>query len=180
MNSDFRFKFNPLNISGAMSISVERKKDVRGILTRVWEENFVLNTFSISQASHVINPIMGTLRGLHYQLQPYAENKIIHCVQGKVYDVILDLRQDSTTYKKHIELEIGPDCLLQAVLVPAGCAHGYLTIEPNSSLIYFMDQTYLPESSRGVRWDDPKLSIAWPSKPTLISPQDLGWPSLIW
>jgi dTDP-4-dehydrorhamnose 3,5-epimerase len=180
LTSETRFKLNPLVILDAMGVSIESKQDERGILTRIWEENTKLRNFSIIQASHVLNPICGTLRGLHYQSHPYAENKMIQCVSGRVYDVILDLRKESLTYKKHVEIEIGPDCFYQGVLVPAGCAHGYMTLEPNSTLIYFMDQAYLPESSRGVNWNDPKLSVNWPNRPILISPQDLDWPGLDW
>ena len=108
----------------------------------------------------------------------YSENKVIQCVSGKVFDLILDLRKDSSTYKKHIEIEIGPECEYQGLFIPAGCAHGYLTLEPNSTLIYFMDKAYSPENSKGIRWNDSRLLINWPCQPTLVSQQDLQWPGL--
>ena len=94
------------------------------------------------------------------------------------FDLILDLRKDSSTYKKHIEIEIGPECEYQGLFIPAGCAHGYLTLEPNSTLIYFMDKVYSPDNSQGIRWNDSKLSINLPRKPNLVSQQDLQWPEL--
>jgi dTDP-4-dehydrorhamnose 3,5-epimerase len=163
-----------------MGITIDPKQDERGILSRIWEENSRVKNFRIIEASHVTNPVNRTLRGLHYQSRPYAENKIIQCVTGKVFDVILDLRSESKTYKKHLEVEIGPKSLFQGVFVPEGCAHGYMTLQSNSNLIYFMDQVYLPERSKGVNWEDPKLSVKWPNKPILISQQDLNWPRLDW
>ena len=92
--------------------------------------------------------------------------------------MILDLRKDSSTYKKLLEIEIGPECLYQGLFVPAGCAHGYLTLESDSTLIYFMDNVYSPKHSQGIRWNDSKLLINWPFEPILVSEQDLQWPGV--
>jgi dTDP-4-dehydrorhamnose 3,5-epimerase len=173
-----RMNFTSLEIQNSLAVTLGTKLDDRGSLTRIWEANSVLKAFKLDQASIVNNPVTGTLRGLHYQSEPYSENKFIQCVSGKVFDVILDLRKDSITYKKHIGIEIGFGCAYQGLFVPAGCAHGYLTLELNSTLIYFMDKAYSPENSKGVRWNDPKLLINWPRKPTLVSQQDLQWPGL--
>jgi dTDP-4-dehydrorhamnose 3,5-epimerase len=178
MDNEPRIKFTSLQILDSSALTLETILDNRGSLSRIWEENSVLKKFNLSQASIVNNPVMGTLRGLHYQSEPYSENKVIQCVSGKAFDVILDLRKDSSTYKKLLEIEIGPECLYQGLFVPAGCAHGYLTLESDSTLIYFMDNVYSPKHSQGIRWNDSKLLINWPFEPILVSEQDLQWPGV--
>ena len=122
---------------------------------------------------------MNSQKNLYKNLGKYhSETKIIQCIGGKVFDVIVDLRKESNTYFKHTSLEIGPSSEYQGLVVPSGCAHGYMTLEANSTLIYFMDNVYSAESSCGVLWDDPSLKIEWPSKPSVISKQDLEWPGL--
>ena len=176
--SKSRINFSPLQIKDSSAIMLKTVVDERGTLTRIWEDNSVLNEFKLRQASIVNNPKLGTLRGLHFQDEPYSESKVIQCVYGKVFDVIVDLRKNSTTYKKYLGIEIGPNCEYQGLFVPQGCAHGYLTLEPNSTLIYFMNNSYSPLHTLGIRWDDLTLDIKWPVKPTLISQQDLQWPGL--
>ena len=171
-------EFVSLEIEGAFGIIEEPHSDSRGSLTRVWDSNSFLVGFNLKQTSIVSNPVKGTLRGLHYQDEPFSENKVIECVSGKVFDVIVDLRIDSHTYGEHLEVTIGPYEEYLGLFVPAGCAHGYLTIEPNSSLLYFMDKEYSSAHSQGLPWNDPKLSINWPSTPALISERDSNWPPL--
>ena len=168
----------PLKIEGSFGLISQSISDTRGTLTRIWENNLISTKFSFEQVSIVANPTSFTLRGLHYQKFPYSETKIIQCTGGKVFDVIVDLRKESNTYGNHINLEIGPRSEYQGLVVPSGCAHGYMTLEANSTLIYFMDNVYSPENSCGVLWDDPSLKIEWPSKPVVISKQDLEWPGL--
>lgn len=170
--------FLPLGIEGAFGIIEESKVDSRGTLTRVWDCNTILGNFNLNQSSIVSNPIEGTLRGLHYQVEPFSENKVIECVSGKVFDVIVDLRSESLTYGTHLEIVLGPRELYLGVFVPAGCAHGYLTLEPNSTMIYFMDNAHSPNHARGLPWDDLFLSINWPIKPSVISTRDMKWPPL--
>lgn len=178
MSSESRIDFSPLQIKDSLAIMLKTVIDERGTLTRIWEENSVLNEFKLRQASIVNNLTSGTLRGLHFQDEPYSESKVIQCVYGKVFDVIVDLRKNSATYKKHLSIEIGPNCEYQGLFVPQGCAHGYLTLEHNSTLIYFMNNSYSPRHTLGIRWDDSTLDIKWPFKPTLVSQQDLKWPGL--
>ncbi len=178
MSSESRIDFSPLQIKDSLAIMLKTVIDERGTLTRIWEENSVLNEFKLRQASIVNNLTSGTLRGLHFQDEPYSESKVIQCVYGKVFDVIVDLRKNSATYKKHLGIEIGPKCEFQGLFVPQGCAHGYLTLEHNSTLIYFMNNSYSPRHTLGIRWDDSTLDIKWPFKPTLVSQQDLKWPGL--
>jgi len=176
MNIESRIDFSPLQIKDSSAIILKTFIDERGSLTRIWEENLVLDRFELRQASIVNNPTSGTLRGLHFQDEPYSETKVIQCVYGKVFDVIVDLRKNSATYKKYLGIEIGPNCEYQGLFVPQGCAHGYLTLEHNSTLIYFMDNSYSPLHTLGVRWDSSTLNIKWPFKPRVISQQDLQWP----
>ena len=169
--------FVSLEIDGAFGILEPTKSDDRGSLIRVWDVNTQLGEFELAQSSFVTNPKSGTLRGLHYQDEPYSENKVVLCVTGRVFDVILDLRVDSKTNGNYVAYEIGPDCEYLGLFVPKGCAHGYLTMEANSSLVYFMDRKFSPEHSRGLRWDSPKLVIPWPRLPNHISKTDLSWPN---
>ena len=178
METNRRMKFTSLEIQNCLAFTSDLLSDSRGSLTRIWEENSMPSAFETIEASIVSNPTVGTLRGLHFQSNPCAENKIIQCVAGKAFDVVLDIRKESDTYRKYIGVEIGPKCKFQGLFVPAGCAHGYLTLEPDTSLIYFMDSAYSPEESRGIRWDDPNWLISWPFKPSLVSQQDLEWPVL--
>lgn len=172
-------QFIPLEIDGVLGIIGDSHSDSRGTLTRVWESNPVFQDFALNQVSIVGNPTKGTLRGLHFQTDPFSETKIIECVSGKVFDVVVDLRKDSSTYGRHLDIELGPLEPYIGLLIPAGCAHGYLTLEPNSTLIYFMDKIYSVDHSDGLLWSDPKLSIKWPFKPVLISDRDTEWPLLI-
>jgi dTDP-4-dehydrorhamnose 3,5-epimerase len=129
--------------------------------------------------SVVKNPQINTLRGLHFQNKPFTESKIIQCIEGKVYDIIFDLRVESETYFQYLAIEIGPECKFQGVYVPAGCAHGYLTRTRNTSLIYLMDNSYSAIHASGIRWNDPKLQIEWPSQPEVISKKDENWPLIL-
>jgi dTDP-4-dehydrorhamnose 3,5-epimerase len=172
-------EFHPLEIEGVLGISSEPQSDARGHFSRIWDADSILNNFRISQASAVHNPIIGTLRGLHFQTNPYSENKVVACITGKVFDVVVDLRLDSLTYGRHLELILGPFEKYFGVIVPSGFAHGYLTLEPNSSLVYFMDKDYSAEHSAGIFWGDPKLSIKWPMQPKVVSSRDSNWPHLV-
>ena len=168
----------PLKIEGSFALASSSISDSRGTLTRIWEKNLTPNEFSFEQISVVDNPRSFTLRGLHYQKFPYSETKIIQCISGKVFDVILDLRKESNSYRKHITQEIGPSSEYQGLVVPSGCAHGYMTLEANSTLIYCMDNIYSVKNSYGVLWNDQNLKIEWPFMPTVISKQDSNWPEL--
>jgi dTDP-4-dehydrorhamnose 3,5-epimerase len=171
-------EFTQLGIHGALGISSESYFDTRGTLTRIWDRNTILNNFDLVQSSVVTNPRLGTLRGLHYQTEPFTENKVVECVSGKVFDVIFDLRKNSPTYGEHIGLEIGPSEAYLGLIVPAGCAHGYLTLLPNSTLVYFMDKEFSKANARGILWNDSFVGIKWPMNPEVISERDLSWPIL--
>lgn len=172
-------KFVPLEIEGVRGIVGQAQTDSRGHLIRVWDSNTILKDFELKQASVVTNPRERTLRGLHFQDSPFLENKVVQCISGKVFDVILDLRSDSKTYGQHLELMIGPFETYLGLIVPAGCAHGYLTLENNSTLVYFMDREYSANHSRGIRWNDPAFVFNWPLEPTLVSENDSNWADFI-
>ena len=171
-------KLVPLAIDGVFGIISQSSIDSRGSLTRVWDKNSPLVKFNLVQSSFVLNPQKNTLRGLHYQTYPYSENKVVQCVSGKVFDVIVDLREKSKTFREHMEVILGPKETYLGVLIPFGCAHGYLTLEENTSLLYFMDKEFFPESAQGLLWNDPLLAINWPTQPDLISDRDSKWQGL--
>lgn len=171
-------EFIPLEIEGAFGIIEEPQLDSRGSLTRIWDSNSLLGEFKINQSSIVTNPKLGTLRGIHFQSEPFSESKVIECVSGKVFDVIVDLRGGSSTYGRHLEVVIGPTETYLGLVVPSGCAHGYQTLDENSTLVYFMDREYSSENSHGINWNDPTLSINWPLVPSLVSERDSKWPPL--
>jgi len=167
-----------LDLDGVFGIHSSLSSDKRGSFLRVWETEHLNNHIELNQASVAINPKARTLRGLHYQTTPYAETKVIQCIAGSVFDVVVDLRKDSSTYGEHIAIKLGPNERYQGILVPRGFAHGYLTLEANSTLLYFMDQLYVPEFAKGIIWDDTSLRIAWPCEPEIISDRDQNLPTM--
>lgn len=121
----------------------------------------------------------GTIRGLHYQIPPYCETKLFRCAKGALYDVIIDLRKESPTYMKWLGTEMTAD-LSKALYIPEGLAHGYLTLENNTEVIYLASESYHPSSERGVRWNDPIFGIMWPETNSLvISEKDKKWPNYV-
>lgn len=172
-----RFVETPLQ--GAYLIEYDPKIDSRGSFCRLFcsqelaehgisESQFV--QVNVSQNSH-----RGTLRGLHYQAAPYLEAKIVSCLQGSAYDVIVDLRESSPTYLQHFGLKLSAEdpC---ALYIPKGFAHGFLSLEDNCHLLYFMSDYYKAGYERGYRYDDPTLGIQWPFTPLIISEKDLNLP----
>ena len=179
MSDDSGMMLTPLKLSGVYGVKLERKLDKRGFLTRLWDTKSFPVDFRIVQSSLVSNPQIGTLRGLHYQSKPFSESKLIQCVSGKIYDVLVDLRMHSDTYGQYFSVELGEDCDFQGIFVPKDIAHGYLTLEPHSSLLYFMDNFYSPSNFRGLNWRDNNLDIDWPFQPSLISERDMNLPMFI-
>lgn len=117
----------------------------------------------------------GTLRGLHYQEEPFSEVKLVRCISGAVFDIVVDLRPTSSTRGEHIAVQL--DAADNRVLyIPQGCAHGYMTLHENSQLEYMISAPYRPDSARGVLWSSPALAISWPSDPSVISQRDRNWP----
>jgi dTDP-4-dehydrorhamnose 3,5-epimerase len=172
-------RFTETPLSGAFIVEPEPRGDDRGFFTRLWcqhefAERGLKATFV--QCNGSFSPYIGTLRGLHYQAPPYEEVKLVRCVRGAVFDVIVDLRRDSTTYLQWFGLELSAENR-RMVYVPEGCAHGYLTIQENSEVVYPVSQFYQPEAERGVRWDDKMFGIDWPDTGVrVISNKDRAWP----
>jgi len=173
-------KLEPLKLEGAFRIRMDRRGDDRGYLERL----FCRETFAAlgledctNQTSHVITRRAGTLRGLHYQLQPHMETKLIWVYQGAIFDVLVDIRPASPTYGQWVgmELKAGDETLLYA---PKGMAHAYLTLTDEVGVVYHFDTPYSAEHAIGLRYDDPDVGVIWPSAPTVIAERDLQWPGL--
>jgi dTDP-4-dehydrorhamnose 3,5-epimerase len=152
--------------------------DERGLFTRT----FCKNEFSaigfdkeFVQFNHSFNRTKGTIRGMHYQSDPFSETKLIRCVEGSVYDVAVDLRKGSPTYLQYFGVELSK-VNMYSILIPEGCAHGFQTLEDNTALIYHHTAFYKPEAYGGVRFDDPAIGIAWPLPPVNITMKDQTYP----
>jgi len=170
--------FTPLALPGAMIVDLERFDDARGFFARAWcEREFAeagLNP-RLVQASISHNYRRGTLRGMHYQIAPDEEDKLVRCIQGAIWDVIIDLRPDSPTYLQHRGVELNA-ARGRALYVPKGFAHGFQSLTDESQLFYQMSQAYAAESARGLRWNDPRFAIDWPERPPILNPRDASYP----
>ena len=158
----------------------EKRSDDRGFFARTWcEEEFrargLVSRFVQSSVS--VNPLRGTLRGLHYQRPPHAEVKFLRCTRGAIFDVIVDLRPNSPTYRQWVAVELAAGSY-QLVYVPEGFAHGFQTLMPDAEVDYLISTPYAPAAATGLRYDDPLLAIDWPLAVTRISDKDLDWPLL--
>ena len=170
--------FTETSIAGVWLIEPERVADERGFFARTWDrDEFSLRGLDprLVQCSISFNHLRGTLRGLHYQAAPHEENKLVRCTSGALFDVALDLRPDSPTFKQWFGTELSADNRL-ALYVPQGCAHGFLTLAAATEVSYQITQFYAPEAARGVRWDDPAFGIAWPGEVEVISERDRTYP----
>jgi dTDP-4-dehydrorhamnose 3,5-epimerase len=171
--------FNETPISGAYLIEPKKIEDHRGYFTRIWCENELkqhgLKT-ELAQANAGFSRKKGTLRGLHFQADPNAEVKLVRCTRGAMFDVIVDLRPFSPSYKKWFGTELSEENSRQ-LYVPEGCAQGYITLMDDTEMCYQTSQFYRPESASGVRFDDPEFGIVWPVSATTISDQDGAWPN---
>jgi dTDP-4-dehydrorhamnose 3,5-epimerase len=170
--------FSELGIAGAFEITIEPHSDERGFFGRSWcQREFEEKGLSsrLSQCNVSFNRRQGTLRGMHYQDAPFPECKLVRCTKGAIYDVVVDLRADSATFRRHCAAILAPQ-KLNMMYVPEGCAHGFLTLEDDTEVFYQMSEFYVPELSRGFRWDDPSFAINWPSPIKVISDRDRGYP----
>jgi dTDP-4-dehydrorhamnose 3,5-epimerase len=171
--------FHETKLRGVFEIQIEPKPDERGFFARCWcQKEFESNNLNANlvQCSISFNARKGTLRGIHYSEPPYAESKVVRCTQGAVYDVVVDLRPDSPSFKDWIAVVLSAD-QRNMVYVPEGCGHGFLTLENEAEVFYQMSEFYHPESARGVRWDDQAFHIAWPGRVEVISERDQRYPN---
>ena len=170
--------FAETKLKGAFIVEVEKHADERGFFARTWcQEEFTTHGLNprLVQCSISFSRKGGTLRGMHYQSEPYGEAKLVRCTQGAVYDVIVDLRPDSATFKQWIAVELTAENH-RMLYVPAKFAHGFQTLEDNTEVSYQMSEFHAPESARGVRWDDPAFAIRWPEGPRILSERDKSYP----
>jgi dTDP-4-dehydrorhamnose 3,5-epimerase len=165
-------------LTGAFVIEAELIEDERGFFARTWcQREFEAHGLKVAWVQGNIsgNHRAGTLRGMHYQVAPHGEIKLVRCTSGSVYDVIVDLRPDSPTYLNHVGIELSSRNR-KMLYIPEGLAHGFQTLEDNTEVLYLMSGFYAPECARGVRWNDPILGIQWPSAVRIISARDQSFP----
>jgi dTDP-4-dehydrorhamnose 3,5-epimerase len=183
--------FTETKLKGALIIELQKLEDDRGFFARSWcQREFEAHGLNprLVQCNVSFNLKKGTLRGMHYQAAPYEEAKLVRCVRGSIYDVIIDIRPDSATYCQWIAVELAAPCSQSTVCcsqltahyrmlyVPEGFAHGFLTLEDNTEVFYQMSQFFAPEQSRGIRWNDQTFGIEWPLEVKVISDRDRSYP----
>jgi dTDP-4-dehydrorhamnose 3,5-epimerase len=171
--------FTETRLPGAYTIELEPIHDNRGFFSRVMcKREFDAHnlTTGFVQANITFSPEKGTLRGMHYQIRPHKEVKLVHCPRGAIYDIIVDMRPDSPTYLEWIAVELTAENR-KMIYIPGGFAHGYQTLVDNTEVFYQVAQFYAPKFERGFRWDDPAFQIEWPETSHLIlSEKDRAWP----
>lgn len=173
--------FNETPVQGAYVIELEKRGDDRGFFARAFcQKEFADHglTSEFVQVNNSLSAISGTLRGMHYQLPPAAETKLVRCIRGSLYDVVLDLREGSSTFGQSYGAELSAENRTM-MYVPKGCAHGFVTLSEDTEAFYFVDTFYAPDLERGVRWNDPAFSIHWPVDPALISDKDRKHPDFV-
>jgi len=170
--------FHETKLEGVFEIHLDPKRDERGFFARTWcRTEFESEGLSsrLVQCSVSFSDRKGTLRGMHYQAEPHPETKLVRCTRGAIYDVVVDLRPCSPTFKNWIAVVLTA-ANRHMVYVTEGCAHGFLTLEDETEVFYQMSEFYSPECARGVRWDDPAFQIVWPGAAEVISERDRTYP----
>lgn len=173
--------FTETTLKGAWIVDLQRINDDRGFFARSFcQEEFAAHGLKtdVAQCNVSFNKSKGTLRGMHFQLTPKAEAKLVRCTRGAIHDVIVDLRPDSTTYCQWAAVDLSGENG-RALYIPEGFAHGFQTLEDNSEVFYQMYEFFAPEYAAGVRWDDPAFSIEWPLVNPVISAKDLSYPDFV-
>jgi len=173
--------FRETKLPGAFVIEQERHEDERGFFARTFcREEFTERGMNphVAQCNVSFNKRRGTLRGMHYQVQPLAEAKLVRCTSGAIFDVIIDLRDSSATFCQHVAIEL---CARSGnmLYIPEGFAHGFQTLEDNTEVFYQMSQPYAAECARGVRWNDPSFAVEWPSADRIILERDRNYPDFV-
>jgi dTDP-4-dehydrorhamnose 3,5-epimerase len=171
-------KFVPALIAGAWTLEPERIEDERGYFARTWSRNeFAEHGIDVEmvQGNTGYSNLRGTVRGMHWQQEPHQEVKLIRCIAGRIFDVVVDMRVESPTYLSWFGAELSKDNGVM-MLVPSGCAHGYQTLADAAEISYLTSAFYEPSSATGVRWDDPRIGVRWPVDVTIVSERDRSWP----
>jgi dTDP-4-dehydrorhamnose 3,5-epimerase len=171
-------RFTLTDIDGVLIVDAEPHADPRGSFARLYcpgEFAAAGAPFEPVQTSVSRNPTSGTLRGMHYQAAPHAETKLVRCSRGRIFDVTIDLRPTSATYRLWTGAELSADNL-RGLLIPEGVAHGFFTLEPDTDVLYQITPAFVAGHELGVRWDDPAFGVAWPARPVLISERDASYP----
>jgi dTDP-4-dehydrorhamnose 3,5-epimerase len=171
-------RFEPLTIHGAMKISIEAYSDARGFFARLFcAKEFAAHDLPVEavQASMSYNATRGTVRGLHFQMPPSREGKLVRCLRGAAYDVLLDLRPKSPSYLTHVALQLD-DSNRDAVFIPHGVAHGFQTLADKTEMMYQMTDWFAPDLAVGFRWNDPAFAIRWPLPVSCIAERDAAYP----
>lgn len=177
-DEDRLVKFHPADIAGVALVEAEPKTDERGFFARLYcPDEFAAAKidFKPVQVSLSRNDHLHTLRGMHFQNPPHAEAKLVHVTRGAIYDVVVDLRAGSATFGRWAAFELNAESA-RAVFIPQGCAHGFLTLTPETDVLYHIDRMQAAGQAKGYRWNDPALNIRWPAKPAVISAADRAWP----
>ena len=173
-------RFEPTAVAGVLLVEPERHQDERGFFARTWCADELAAAGldpRLAQTSVAFNHVRGTLRGLHYQVPPHAEAKLVRCTSGALFDVAVDLRPDSPTFRRWVGVELTPESG-RALYIPAGCAHGCQTLADRTEVLYHISAAHHPASARGVRWDDAAFGIAWPLPVAVIAARDRDYPDL--
>jgi dTDP-4-dehydrorhamnose 3,5-epimerase len=173
-----QLKFVPAPLEGLYLVEIEPRNDERGFFARSFctEEFDALGLErKVAQCNISFNEKAGTLRGLHFQVEPHGEAKLVRCTQGAIYDVAVDIRPGSNTYLEWYAIELNSKNR-RMLFIPQGFAHGFQTLVDDSEVFYLMYESYHPESARGLRWDDPKIGIVWPLASQIISEKDRTYP----
>jgi dTDP-4-dehydrorhamnose 3,5-epimerase len=169
--------FTKTTVNDAYIVELDKREDHRGFFARTWDKNEFeehnLNS-NLVQCNVSFSKKRGTLRGMHYQKKPFEESKLIRCTKGKIFDVIIDLRTHSSTFKKWFGVELTQENY-KMLYVPEGFAHGFQSLEDNSEIIYQVSEFYTPNSELGIHWNDPAFNITWPIEEKTITEKDNSW-----
>ena len=171
-------RFQELSVPGVFAVLIEPVNDDRGFFARTWSAaDFAAHGLNpnLVEISVSFNPQPGTLRGMHFQAAPHEEAKLVRCTRGAIFDVAVDVRPASSAFRHWAGLELTAENG-QALYVPEGCAHGFITLVPDTEVLYQISHPHAPGSAGGVRWDDPEFDIEWPRQPAVMSQRDRDFP----
>jgi dTDP-4-dehydrorhamnose 3,5-epimerase len=174
-------KLRPAGIAGSFLIDLQRIGDDRGFFARVWDETWTAQLgvdIRNVQSNISYNTRRGAIRGLHWQVEPHGETKLLRCTRGAIFDVAVDMRPESPTYRQWQGHRLDAESRTM-VFIPAGCAHGYQALDDATEVTYQTSAAYAPDAERGIRWDDPAIGIEWPiAEGAVVSDKDRAWPLL--